>query len=1548
MSSSITTNNHLPNRRKGSNNNKTSNKQKQQIKKQLPLQWAHIKLSHDITKPRYIGGDNSSLNLILEHKVIYLQEKNNTPKWSIKLKDLDDIQGCGQVLQRIFNSQQHYDDGDEDTTDLDDECDDYDEQINVATEGMTWRDNVWTLRSKDHKRVICCCLGNDDFVKESSSFQMACGARSFRRTFEKVGDGIVRKEEEKEDEIRLRNGHNNSNNNGGIGNDDNYHYHRNNNNNNKNNKRTMTQRKSQALKTPLPKRITTPIRSNNNNSNNNKRVLFKKNNSTTKKKRKNGDILDDVLYFSSDSDNIVAGKEDDDDDEDDTTEKEAKVEEDIVVEDEEKEAQFNDIENGKNDSDDGTIETIINDDDNDDVDNDNDNDNDEDSIEIINNNNNINNNTNIDRSQTLSPPLDLNRIMDQEVHFDEKENKIILTKPSNKQTTVMVPGRKRLRRSYGRSLQNRPQQLHNGEADDEGKNGKENNEKIDESNNDVSSDEELFTSSNATRNRSAVVLDDDDSDDDDQADDVNTHHLSEDNDDDAKKEDTINNNLTIDEIDTKVEVENNDGTKTPPSSQSILNDHPNDNDDDNSDKNNNHGQDGINDDTIHASSTSTSKSNVTTLNKTKAATLVTPGSHNKKLGTDMKVKTTTTSNSNSTSSNNNSNNVGNKKMGSIASFFRKKGKDDALTMTATATTTKAIPAEATTTTTNTTTATTSTSTPTTSPTINKEDDSTTTKTITKKGARRALLNKFAKKGKDDIKKKMPFHSSFKTNVDKIEDNTSSSSSSGSTSPLPLSMLTNNDKVDDDSQKIGDTATTTTPTATTAAATITKTPAWALASSKETKKKKITIKKQMSPSSLPNAMDITATVVTKGAHVEDSKLPPPGNGITLSKSKSTISNSSKSVISSKSASEIPTLSPSRKNKRKAPSSLTFFNNPYEKTILPSSPTRGTTTAATATTTTTSTTNQNNNATTAPRHYHNPYKNNQYNNTKQHKRVIAKNSIGLRNMGNTCYLNSSIQLLLNTSQFILDLKTYRDYLLMNSKDTMKEKQEVTVAEVDKVEVVGNGNGPLLVLPLTDAILSIARSLGFLSTTTVTNANSTVLPSASAVAVPPMVAPAPPSVAASGEASPYFTQSSPEKNIPSMEDEDEVKDEDDDDEVPVLITSVNNNVPPSSPLRAATVSLSSILQSRTTTETSATTTPVSPVAAAAAAAVAPTVVSPITSAIDPSPLKRAIDSITNKFIGYEQRDAHEFFSDLIDLLHDELVLATTGNTAAVVDRISSDMDIDADTDTNPSNANVDTSSQNVSLLSKSSSSSSTKMSVPLLPTDQYFRMNVNVRLTCDKCGYSRSKEEMYRHLSVEVGSDNNILGNGLKKEGLSSSSSSDGPRTIEKGLRQFFCPEKRELRCEKCKTGETATQTMEVKTFPKALLLHLKRFIVNQDQLTTSSTQSDHRPAQATFCKNNARIAFKENLSSGLFNSSSTVADKDLLHREYKLRGIVHHIGGTALSGHYTTDVLRQRPSSSVGGVENWVTFDDAHATEISSAEVLGDEGSQRNSYMILYGL
>jgi ubiquitin C-terminal hydrolase len=34
--------------------------------------------------------------------------------------------------------------------------------------------------------------------------------------------------------------------------------------------------------------------------------------------------------------------------------------------------------------------------------------------------------------------------------------------------------------------------------------------------------------------------------------------------------------------------------------------------------------------------------------------------------------------------------------------------------------------------------------------------------------------------------------------------------------------------------------------------------------------------------------------------------------------------------------------------------------------------------------------------------------------------------------------------------------------------------------------------------------------------------------------------------------------------------------------------------------------------------------------------------------------MDLLTDKFIGYEQREAHEFLSDLTDFLHEELINA------------------------------------------------------------------------------------------------------------------------------------------------------------------------------------------------------------------------------------------------------------------------------------------------------
>jgi uncharacterized UBP type Zn finger protein len=60
-------------------------------------------------------------------------------------------------------------------------------------------------------------------------------------------------------------------------------------------------------------------------------------------------------------------------------------------------------------------------------------------------------------------------------------------------------------------------------------------------------------------------------------------------------------------------------------------------------------------------------------------------------------------------------------------------------------------------------------------------------------------------------------------------------------------------------------------------------------------------------------------------------------------------------------------------------------------------------------------------------------------------------------------------------------------------------------------------------------------------------------------------------------------------------------------------------------------------------------------------------------------------------------------------------------------------------------------------------------------------------------RSKEELYRHLSLDVGED-----------------VENDHWTVERGLAQFFQPERRELKCEKCTSGTTATQTIEIITW------------------------------------------------------------------------------------------------------------------------------------------
>ena len=96
----------------------------------------------------------------------------------------------------------------------------------------------------------------------------------------------------------------------------------------------------------------------------------------------------------------------------------------------------------------------------------------------------------------------------------------------------------------------------------------------------------------------------------------------------------------------------------------------------------------------------------------------------------------------------------------------------------------------------------------------------------------------------------------------------------------------------------------------------------------------------------------------------------------------------------------------------------------------------------------------------------------------------------------------------------------------------------------------------------------------------------------------------------------------------------------------------------------------------------------------------------AASPRAVKERMDAITDKFIGFEQRDAHEFLSELVDKVHDEELEQDSGEDQANRKQPEGTPTELAKTDTEEVRA----------------------------ATDEYFRIAVRVCLVCDECGYKR----------------------------------------------------------------------------------------------------------------------------------------------------------------------------------------------------------------------
>lgn len=126
----------------------------------------------------------------------------------------------------------------------------------------------------------------------------------------------------------------------------------------------------------------------------------------------------------------------------------------------------------------------------------------------------------------------------------------------------------------------------------------------------------------------------------------------------------------------------------------------------------------------------------------------------------------------------------------------------------------------------------------------------------------------------------------------------------------------------------------------------------------------------------------------------------------------------------------------------------------------------------------------------------------------------------------------------------------------------------------------------------------------------------------------------------------------------------------------------------------------------------------------------------AANPSALKKQMDVLTDKFVGYEQRDAHEFLSDLVDYLHEELVAEEKKEETK--SEKGADRDASDDAAVEKENKENDTVSAGVNFPNKNDESEGVvKNSVEpnqVPPTDDYFHLKVRVCLECDACKYSR----------------------------------------------------------------------------------------------------------------------------------------------------------------------------------------------------------------------
>ncbi|XP_051565756.1 ubiquitin carboxyl-terminal hydrolase 37 [Myxocyprinus asiaticus] len=172
----------------------------------------------------------------------------------------------------------------------------------------------------------------------------------------------------------------------------------------------------------------------------------------------------------------------------------------------------------------------------------------------------------------------------------------------------------------------------------------------------------------------------------------------------------------------------------------------------------------------------------------------------------------------------------------------------------------------------------------------------------------------------------------------------------------------------------------------------------------------------------------------------------------------------------------------------------------------------------------------------------------------------------------------------------------------------------------------------------------------------------------------------------------------------------------------------------------------------------------------------------------VKNAISSTAERFSGYMQNDAHEFLSQCLDQLKED------------VEKINKSWKNEPSVWEEPQRARL--------------AEEADTSRIYTCPVTVNMEFEVQHTITCKSCGEMVTKREQFNDLSIDLPRRKKTL----------------PLRSIQDSLDLFFRIEEIEYSCEKC-SGKTATVSHKFSRLPRVLILHLKRYSYNT-QLSLNS--------------------------------------------------------------------------------------------------------------------